>query len=964
MVPVRSHRRCRSSLATAFAISFLARSASAGEVGITPSHTGRFGAWLAIGPLLVNNKPKAAARSIDSTVLSSGDEAQVVGRLGRSLPVLAGADDESAESADGKPSTWRLAMATDGPLDVAAALHHKEGEAFALLSGVLHLAEPLRGALLLGASDGVRVIVDHKVLLSNDAIRPERDGEEIVRLDLGAGDHPILIKLHHRTGYWAAGVRIVDQNLAAPRGAYLLLPGTTDADAKTLSGRLTSVKVDRGLGADGYEPRVTVSFPGGMPRGTDRTVRASATVHKSSGPVTLYRIDAGEVPLDDAGPSDYQVRLPRIAVDDLAGAETSGELVIAVEVAGKKVEAGIKIRKFMREAMAAAERGMESCDGPRSFLREPDVTRATIEHLRDHLAGYVNAGDSDLESLAQTAEVLKEYAADLENARDPLRSHAGIRRFAYRSPIDGQLSPFGMYVPPSYAPGATKTYPLIVVLHGMNGKPLSVVRWFFGEDDPTHDSEWEDRHPGDVPPIEAFVIGPNGFGNAMYRELGEVDVMTLVDWAERFYPIDHNRVTITGPSMGGIGAAAIALHYPDRFAASEPLCGYHSYFIRGDLAGRPLRPWERLLSEQRSNVLWAENGLYLPMYIWHGKRDWPEKNSGVLIDRYRELGYSMEDEHPNVGHDVWKKAYDGLGGYNWLARHVREEHKRRIVFKTDSTRYADDAWVHVRELASALEFGEIRASIRDDNRIEATTRGIAALSLDRDPKLLSGASPVELQIDGQKLSFAPEAPIEVEKRSGAWAAGITAPGPNIKRAGLSGPIRDVFHEPLVFVYGTDDKARTRANLEVATAWAKIRWGVDAKYLVIPDSELDEATSDSHSLVLVGAADSNRVVRELEADLPFRIEGRTVVAKDPKKEWRGTDLGVIFVYPNPRHPSRYVLVIEGVDALGTLRAIALPDLMPDWMVFDRDVASARGSLILGNAKPLAAGLFQRDWSLKL
>ena len=54
-------------------------------------------------------------------------------------------------------------------------------------------------------------------------------------------------------------------------------------------------------------------------------------------------------------------------------------------------------------------------------------------------------------------------------------------------------------------------------------------------------------------------------------------------------------------------------------------------------AGRPQRPWERFLAEERSNVMWAENGQHLPLFIVHGTEDKPEENSGVLIDRYEEL---------------------------------------------------------------------------------------------------------------------------------------------------------------------------------------------------------------------------------------------------------------------------------------------------------------------------------------
>src|SRR5262249_6894103 len=147
-----------------------------------------------------------------------------------------------------------------------------------------------------------------------------------------------------------------------------------------------------------------------------------------------------------------------------------------------------------------------------AFLDDPAVLRATIEHVRERLIGYVGRGDTDYEALLGEAGTLEEVAADLEQGRDPLRSHSGIRRFARRSALDGGLSPFGVYVPPSYKPDDKRHYPLVVALHGMNGKPLSMLRWAFGQDDEAHDSEWEDRHPGKVAPFDAFVVAPNGFG--------------------------------------------------------------------------------------------------------------------------------------------------------------------------------------------------------------------------------------------------------------------------------------------------------------------------------------------------------------------------------------------------------------------------------------------------------------------
>lgn len=954
-----------------------ARVALAAEVAILPSPDGHFGAWLALGP---DSAPAKGGKPHDmgTTIALGTDESSLTGRLGRTVSLVPLDPDGTASSA-----TWKVVSAAEGPVDLLSALSPKGPEAFAFLYGVLHLEAPLQGMLLLGASDGAKVWIDRRVVSNNDWPRPERGDEDVIRLDLTAGDHPILLKLHHQNGYWASHVRIVDPTFAAPAGAYIRLPGTGDGDARSLAQKMTLIEVNRGLQAGSFRPSVTVSFPEGLPRGTDRSVHVSASARAQTKSKSLFALDAGQVPLGESGPSELRVQLPKVMPDEMGDAESGGELVISVEIAGRKLDAPLQLRPFMRQTVSVAERalalvaddaGKSATGGGNGFLADPAVTRATLEHLRDRFAHYVNGGDADSEALAADARTLSDYATDLEARRDPLRSHAGIRRFAYRSPLDGELSPFGVYVPPSFlAAGAgSKSYPLVVVLHGMNGKPLSMVRWFFGHDDEARDSEWEDRHPGDVDPVEGFVIAPNAFGNAMYRELGEVDVMKVIDWAERFFPIDKNRITITGVSMGGTGTGSIAFRYPDRFAAAEPLCGYHSYFVRRDISFRAMWPWEKLLAEQRSNALWADNGLYLPLYVWHGKKDFPEKNSGVLIDRYKSLGYAIEQEHPDVGHDVWKRAYDQGQGFRWLAQKTRPLHKRHIVFKTDSPRYVDDAWVHLVELSPGLEFAVVDAKIVEAGSVEMTTQGVEAFALDRDPELMPSSTPTRVRVDGTSLVFEPSAPLAAFKSAGVWRAGAkptSEPQANsrkggAKRAGLSGPIRDVFFEPLVFVYGTLDPAQTRANRETARAWAKVRWGVDARYPVVADTEVDDQLAETHSLVLVGNSDSNRALRELEPELPFKVTSSSIVAVSDGgiKEWKGKDLGVAFVYPNPRHPARYLLVIEGTTALGTFRSIALPELLPDFIVFDDKIAPARGQIILGAATPLAAGLFRPDWTL--
>src|SRR6185295_16717552 len=117
------------------------------------------------------------------------------------------------------------------------------------------------------------------------------------------------------------------------------------------------------------------------------------------------------------------------------------------------------------------------------------------------------------------------------------------------------------------------------------------------------------------------------------------------------------------------------------------LCGYHNQFLRPDIYSRPVRPWERYLGEERSNVFWAENGEHLPLWIVHGKQDLPEENSGVLIARYEQLKFSVKHEHPDAGHNVWQQTYEDLSGMKWLMRRAMSAHQSHVRFKTTRTRW-------------------------------------------------------------------------------------------------------------------------------------------------------------------------------------------------------------------------------------------------------------------------------------
>ena len=911
-------------------------------VRIGPSADGHLGAWLLLGPYRsASNGIKGKAPDPLLAPPPDVDEDHLVPQLGSEGPKQGGTKEVPK---------WVLASSGEGAVDVKAALAAKGADLVAYAAGTLHLARATKLLLLLGADDGLRVSVDGRVLFSRDEARPQRDDDDLVPLDLGAGDHKLLLKIHQREGAWSFRGRLVDEHLLPPEGAWLELPGTGIADTTALAAKMSWVSVERTLRADGYAPRVTVRYPEGVPLGVPLRVTAALD--------GFFDVDAGEVP---RATGELVVTLPRLAGADLPLLEDRATSIV-VRVAGREVTSRFFPRKAVRETVARADEAFAKlAAAPPGFLR-PDSLES-MRLARQRISAFVGRGDMDGDAVSAEAKALDAALAKVASGEDPYVGRTGVLRMAYTSPVDGELSEYGLYVPPSYKPGGAKRYPLIVVLHGLNGKPLAMLRWFFGGDDVAKDQDWEDRHTEPLPPLEAFVLSPTAHGNTMYRDLGEDDVMRVLDRVSARWPVDRDRVTITGPSMGGIGAAAIPLRHPDRFAAAAPLCGYHSYFVRRDVLGRPIRPWEHVVAEERSNVEWALNGAALPLFIVHGTQDLPVENSQVLIDQYDKLKYSVVHEHPNLGHNVWQTTYQDLKGAKWLLGHARDPHPDRVHFRTIRPRDGDDAWAHVTELGAPDGWGQLDARVQGKHAIAATTSGIEELRFDRDPKLVDDHAALALTLDGTALSFDASAPLVAHREGAAWKPGPAAHTGLWKRGEITGPFRDAYHASLLFVWGASKDTEARANEEVARSFAAIRYGVSVKYPVMSDLEFEargESLANEHALFLVGSASSNKVLRALEADLPIRIDGDAVLIGTQRIT--GNQLGAAFVRPNPKRPDRYLVVVEGTSALGTWRALSLPDLLPDFVVYDERVAPSRGQMLLSAGMVRAAGFFKNDWSL--
>jgi len=163
-------------------------------------------------------------------------------------------------------------------------------------------------------------------------------------------------------------------------------------------------------------------------------------------------------------------------------------------------------------------------------------------------------------------------------------------------------------------------------------------------------------------------------GRAWFGEQAEV-AMAALDEVMATYSVDPERVYLTGLSMGGHGTWYVAYHWPDRFAAIVPICGFIVFpeAARGFFGELPPEQLEIQLAEDPYRKV-AERIKHLPIWVFHGADDpvVSVEASRRMVEALRELGADVQyTEYEGVGHNAWDPAYAEQALMPWLLSHRR-----------------------------------------------------------------------------------------------------------------------------------------------------------------------------------------------------------------------------------------------------------------------------------------------------
>src|SRR2546421_4028710 len=291
-----------------------------------------------------------------------------------------------------------------------------------------------------------------------------------------------------------------------------------------------------------------------------------------------------------------------------------------------------------------------------------------------------------------------ERAELLRKEESPWVNEGGVR--AYVSKIDQSIQPYILAVPKGFN-SKTQKFRLDIFCHGRDEK-LTDLNFITGKIPPA--------------PENRFVIYPYGRYCVANKFAGEIDLFEALDSVKWRYPIDEDRIVLTGFSMGGAAVWHLATHYPDRWVAASPGAGFAEtrQYQHIDINGPDAPPWyEQRLWNLYDATAYAGNLFNVPLIAYHGELDKQRQSSDVMEATMKQEGMKLERIiGRGVGHKYEEKAKSELDRrLDELAQKGRNRLPREVHFTTSTLRYDSCYWVRIDRMAEHWKPARVDAKL-------------------------------------------------------------------------------------------------------------------------------------------------------------------------------------------------------------------------------------------------------------
>ena len=428
----------------------------------------------------------------------------------------------------------------------------------------------------------------------------------------------------------------------------------------------------------------------------------------------------------------------------------------------------------------------------------------------------------------------------------------------FLSEVDDSDQPYGLYVPKDF--DSSRTYPLVISLHGAYSNHRLNIRRLFGKGNLLGETDAEaSRYFPRFRDVEYIVAAPYSRGTMGYQGIPEKDVYDVLADVKRRFPIDDDRVYLTGLSMGGGGTLWLGLTRPDIWAAIAPVCPAVPPGVE-ELAG---------------------NALNLPVHLFQGEIDPVVPASAVRQWHKRLLHLDTRVEYveyPGVRHNSWDLAYKDGAIFDLFAKSKRNRYPERVRFATSQYKYDSAYWLKIDGLTPGVLSG-IDARFTGKNQIAVSTSGALigfTFNLAGHP-LFTATRPVIVTIDGKTLRIArANEPVSFSRQKGNWLAARYAPPKGWKRPGSEGPASEVISSRHIYVYGTagsqdpDELKRRHEQAAFGAEWSTSRLKLLLTHRIAADRDVKDSELQTGRAVLFGTKETNSLIAKLAPSAPIEL----------------------------------------------------------------------------------------------
>lgn len=249
----------------------------------------------------------------------------------------------------------------------------------------------------------------------------------------------------------------------------------------------------------------------------------------------------------------------------------------------------------------------------------------------------------------------------------------------------------------------------------------------------------------------AIVVAPvSGRG---WGHIGNSLIFSTISRLQRMFPIDPDRIYITGQSMGGHLTYRAAISLPDRWGAVSPHSGGYDFVEKktiGNLINVPgfaiwgVREPYGINTDNRTNRKWAEDH----------KLNWrfTEKNGGHTIyrDELPNVARFFADNPRNLYRDT---VYIRSGGAMKFTKPwgIKGWPEHTVYTDTRPLRWNIRHWLEIEPRPELGEPLTIMARNKGNNEFLIVSQNVRKLSVYVHPKMIDFDKPVSITVNGEQL---------------------------------------------------------------------------------------------------------------------------------------------------------------------------------------------------------------------